>query len=86
MVLEILSLNPLLVVESEQDFYGLVSDLFELLLRNFNSSKEPSERWHYALKTLELPLPLSSNHSLIAPCLELNSLDAAVVETLAYQL
>ena len=64
-LLELQRLNPLLVVEGEQDLDGHLLDDFEFVLGDLGAVEQPGQRGHDALQTLQLPVPLGSHHALI---------------------
>ena len=64
-VFKLFGCDPLLIVEGQQDLYGDMLDVLELLLWNLCSVEQPSQRRDNALQTLELPIPLGCHYSLV---------------------
>ncbi len=94
-VLELQGLDPLLVVECEEDLDWDLLDGFELLLGDLGAVEQPSQRRHDALQALQFAVPLGRHHALIhlprgvhdrrrIVHEELDSLDGGVVQTRAH--
>jgi len=92
-VLELLSSNPLLVVEGEHDAHRGLLYQFEGVFVDLCSVEEPGQRGHDALQTLQLPVPCGISFSFIGAVTgvgavndELDPFNGGIIESRAHDL
>jgi len=74
-VLEVRTRYPFLVVESDGDLDRPALGLCKLLLWDFFTTPEPSQRRYDALEALPLSIPVSSDFTVSSISAEFDSLD-----------
>jgi hypothetical protein len=82
MISKIRPWNPLLVVESKEDFDWLSHDLGEGLGWDLLSTPEPSQWWYDAFQASSLSVPIGSDLPFATAAGELDPLDGRVIDAL----
>jgi len=86
MKLEVFGVDPLLVVEGQVHFNGLLHLSLELLLWDLSTSKQPGKRRDNASETFLLAVPRGSDISLSTISNEFNTLVGRIIKAFSDKL